>query len=470
MPYTYKDAVIAKLAGAKDSYPGLDAEGYIKALQGAITYDTTSYADVSKMKGEEFKGLHKHFEKSFPLVHQHMTKEVVNDWSLLFFWKGSDPTLKPMLMMSHIDTVPVIPGTEGDWTYGCRSGEFAEGMIWGRGACDTKSQVVAELAACEYLLSKGFSPKRGLYLCFGHDEETMNPYGSKAIADLLASRGVELEFVVDEGGGFIDAEKYGAPGAMIAQVSVFEKGYADISVTATSKGGHSSKPGKHTSLGKVCAAVAAIEKAQFAPALWPPVAKFFKDIAKYITEEPLKSLVAGINQNPQALADYLYENDDLAPLVHTTTAPTMLEGGSPAPNVLTQTVTATINFRTAPSDSTADVLAHCIKAVNDPDVTCKLVRGMEPSKISGYTTYGFKAVEKMVAKFYPSAATVPFIVTGGTDCQYFDGICGTCMRFRPIYDCHIKSNAHTTDEKCSADAFVHCIKAFVWLIENVQEQ
>lgn len=43
-------------------------------------------------------------------------------------------------------------------------------------------------------------PERTLYLAFGHDEEVGGDLGAGAIASLLASRGVTLDFVVDEGG------------------------------------------------------------------------------------------------------------------------------------------------------------------------------------------------------------------------------------------------------------------------------
>ena len=39
-----------------------------------------------------------------------------------------------------------------------------------------------------------------MYLAFGHDEEVGGDLGAGAIARLLASRGVTLDFVVDEGG------------------------------------------------------------------------------------------------------------------------------------------------------------------------------------------------------------------------------------------------------------------------------
>lgn len=39
-----------------------------------------------------------------------------------------------------------------------------------------------------------------MYLAFGHDEEVGGDLGAGAMARLLASRGVTLDFVVDEGG------------------------------------------------------------------------------------------------------------------------------------------------------------------------------------------------------------------------------------------------------------------------------
>lgn len=39
-----------------------------------------------------------------------------------------------------------------------------------------------------------------MYLAFGHDEEVGGDLGAGAMARLLASRGVSLDFVVDEGG------------------------------------------------------------------------------------------------------------------------------------------------------------------------------------------------------------------------------------------------------------------------------
>lgn len=39
-----------------------------------------------------------------------------------------------------------------------------------------------------------------MYLAFGHDEEVGGAFGAKAIAEYLKGQGVQLEFVLDEGG------------------------------------------------------------------------------------------------------------------------------------------------------------------------------------------------------------------------------------------------------------------------------
>jgi carboxypeptidase PM20D1 len=51
--------------------------------------------------------------------------------SYLITWQGSQPGLQPALFISHLDVVPVTPGTEQDWTHPPFSGQIADGFIWG---------------------------------------------------------------------------------------------------------------------------------------------------------------------------------------------------------------------------------------------------------------------------------------------------------------------------------------------------
>lgn len=78
-----------------------------------------------------------------------MEVEKVNTYSLLLTWQGSDPSLDPVLLVSHLDVVPISPGTEGDWTHPPFAGAVADGLVWGRGAIDVKSTVGAILEAVQ---------------------------------------------------------------------------------------------------------------------------------------------------------------------------------------------------------------------------------------------------------------------------------------------------------------------------------
>ena len=228
-------------------YPQLDGEGACRRLSAAIACRTVNGTEGCD---GEFAKLRQLVHDSFPAVSARAVTETVGR-SLLIRIEGRDKSLKPALFMSHLDVVGVEAGTEGDWTYGPFSGEIAQGYIWGRGALDIKCQVFGVLEAAEYLLSRGCSPERDVYLAFGEDEETFNT-GALAMAKLLESRGVQLEFLLDEGGGSIESGAvYCAPGVNVCQIHLAEKGYADLQLTA----GWRQQPVRQLKEGRLAAAV-----------------------------------------------------------------------------------------------------------------------------------------------------------------------------------------------------------------------
>lgn len=119
-----------------------------------------------------------------------MTK--VNTYALLYTWYGSDPSLKPIMLMNHqgkpfslgspslsppkltlrVDVVPVEPRTYSQWQEPPFSGVLKDGWVWGRGSCDDKRGLIGNLASVETLLEADFRPKRTVVLAFGFDEES----------------------------------------------------------------------------------------------------------------------------------------------------------------------------------------------------------------------------------------------------------------------------------------------------------
>src|SRR5438477_947948 len=172
----------------------------------------------------------------------------MNGYGLLYEWTGSDPGLAPVVLLAHQDVVPIEPGTEGRWTEPPFEGRIAAGYVWGRGALDDKGSLVGLLEAVEHLVAAGAKPRHTVYFAFGYDEEVGGRRGAARIAELLASRNVHPEFVLDEGGALATGLITGVA-APVALIGIAEKGYVTVELTAQAEGGHSSMPPRATAVG-----------------------------------------------------------------------------------------------------------------------------------------------------------------------------------------------------------------------------
>lgn len=190
----------AKAQTRQAELPALDDVKLAEHLSSIIRFKTVTANTMEGFDREAFLGLHAWMEQAYPLLHRTLEKEVINEYSLLYHWKGTGSSQKPWLMMAHMDVVPVDERTAGDWAHGAFSGDIADGYVWGRGAIDMKGQLACILESVEHLLAQGFVPQRDIYLAFGHDEESMGTLGAQRIVDTLSERGVRLDFVIDEGG------------------------------------------------------------------------------------------------------------------------------------------------------------------------------------------------------------------------------------------------------------------------------
>ncbi len=469
----------------EEDYPTLDAAGAVERLAEAIRCKTTSYVDTSLIDYGEFDKLHELIRRSFPRVMEAATVEKIG-YSLLITIPGSDPSLAPALLMAHQDVVPVVPGTEADWTHDAFSGHVDDTFVWGRGTLDVKEMVMAELEAAELVLASGKPLRRTLMLAFGEDEECLQQ-GSRAIARTLEGRGIRPEFLIDEGPyTFADGSEYGAPGFRFKPVELGEKGYCDVRVTAHSAGGHSSNPFGGTSLAHVCEAVARIARDPWPVELSPLVGAAFETLAPHVCEEPFRSLVTplpnesiaeAVARNAAEIARACSERKALFPLVTTTVAPTMLEGGSAGSNVMPQTVWAVVNFRLAPGTSSEDVAERCRELVSDLPVEVDIFQQpSEPSSVGAKAVAnpGWEAAREAVAHYYRDPETgnglpvVPTLATGGTDARMYEHICSACLRLGPMLVApeETRRGVHGTDERIDQRAYVQSIRVLARIVET----
>jgi len=444
-------------------YPDLDLAGALARLSAAIRCRTVN----DGASDAAFAALRELMRRSYPAVMAAGIFELVGR-SVLITLPGTDGTLRPALFMSHQDVAPVVPGTEGDWTHPPYAGDIADGYIWGRGALDIKQQVFGVLEAAEYLLSRGGRPARTVYLAFGEDEETYNR-GAQAMSDLLKSRGVTLEFVLDEGETAIGpAAAYGAPGTFMGEINLMEKGYADLELSVKSEGGHSSRPWGGTSLGRLAAAITAVTDASYPAELSPPVRQTFAALAPYITEEPLRTLIRDPDKNAAAIARYCVTVPALFPLVTTTVAPTMIRGGSDACNVLPQNMEAAVNFRIACGHTADEVFARCRAAVGDRGIALRFLQANDPSAVARTDGLGYERLTAALGRYFGPVVYVPTLSVGATDARRYEQICDACLRCSPFVGSReeVARGVHGTDEKLSIRAYAQGIRVLIALLTD----
>lgn len=425
-------------------------------LSKAVQFETISYSEDAIPDSTAFNGFHQFLQETYPLIHEKLTLEKISDYSLLFKWEGSDTSKKPIILMSHQDVVPVDQPTLSDWEAPPFAGKITDTHIIGRGTLDDKSSLMALMESIETLLKESFTPTQTIYLAFGHDEELGGGNGAQKIAAYLKEKGIHAAMTLDEGG--LLAENM-VPGfdKTIAMLNLAEKGYASFNLIVETKGGHSSSPPKDNTLGMLAQAIVDLENNQLPYKLVKPIDYQFEYMG---AEMPFFKKMAFANP-------WLFKGPVLKALnAHTTTAPTIVEGGV-KDNVIPTVGKATINFRILPGETIASVKEHIEKTVGDKVKVELAGFAVDPSPVSGIDSEAFKTLEKTIRSVFPDVVVVPGLIGGGTDARYFYGVSDDVYRFYPIrISPESFSRFHGIDEKISKENYREMVEFSYQMIKK----
>ena len=417
---------------------------------------------------EEFQKLHAYLEASFPQVHAALEREVFAECSLLYRWPGRDASTTPILLMSHLDVVPVPESEEPRWSHDPWGGEIADGYIWGRGALDVKCGVVGMLEAVEHLLKDGFQPECDVYFAFGHDEEIGGKNGNEQIAVALRGRGVRFRFVLDEGGVIVSNAIPGLE-SPLALVAVAEKGYATARLSVElswQERGHSSMPPPQTAVGILAAAVAKVEANPQPASLSGPVGLMFDRIGPHL---PFLQRFAIANRDvlEPLVTSSLSKSRSLNALLRTTTALTVIDGGH-SENSLPGEAEALINFRLKPGDTPEAVLESIQTVIDDDRVQCEL-RG-EPtaaSFVSDHQSADFQRIERVVRQLDSKILVSPGLAVVATDSRHYEGLTENTYRFLPLrLSADDLKRIHGVDERIAVKNYMELVQFFVLLLRD----
>ncbi len=434
--------------GAPPEIPAVDRERVAEDLSLAIAVPTVSLPSGGKT--EHFTELHALLRERFPRVHAKLELEVVGEHSLLFRWRGSDPSRAPIILTAHLDVVPVEPGTEEGWTEPPFSGAHSDGFIWGRGAIDDKLGVIGVLHATERLLEQGFVPGRDVWLAFGHDEEVGGPEGAVRLAARLAEQGVHAELLLDEGGAIVEGMLPGLA-RPIALVGIAEKGMASFELLATGEGGHSSMPRPGGAIARLSRALVRLDEQPMPADLRGPSRAMIDRLTPELGFGP-RLLLANLWLLERPLRWALARNPATDAIMRTTTAPTVLDAGS-ADNVLAAQARAVVNFRILPGDTVQDVELHIRDTIDDDGIAVRCATHCwDPSPTSGTDTAAYASIERAILWTWPDAIVTPSLVVGATDARHYAAVADGVYRFLPMRLAEAdRARLHGTDERIAVD-------------------
>jgi len=437
----------------------------VEHLQELVRIPTVSREDADTTEWTEFTRFVSTLRKLYPLCHSRLERETVLEHSLVFRWSGRAAT-EPTVLLAHYDVVAAPPeGWKRPPFSGELSGKGDEQLIWGRGTLDNKSSVVAILEAVESQLEAGLVPAHDIYLCFGHDEETHGT-GASAIVSLLEKRGVKPVLVLDEGGAIV-SDVFDQVDAPMAVVGVAEKGTATLRLTVDQSGGHASTPPRMPAAVRLAKAIVQLNSRPFPARLTPTGADLLRIVGHHSTGLT-GSLLRNVSWSRALLMPILVrQSDELAAMLRTTQAVTILEGGH-AVNALPERVSAIINVRIAVNSSLDATVKHVTRAIGDSRVRIAVESPGEPSPVSPTTGFAWELLRSTIEKSFPGTIVTPYVQNGATDSRHFTRISRGVYRFTPFAMARdVRDTLHARNERMLVRSYLGGIDFYRALIASL---
>ena len=181
---------------------------------------------------------------------------------------GDAPAL---VLLHHIDVVPADPDY---WTVGPLSGEVRDGVLYGRGAIDTKGLGIAHLAAFLELHRSGAPLDRDVIFMATADEEAGGFFGVGWLVEQRPGLFADVGYVLNEGGVSAVVND-----RVQVAVEVTQKVPYWLRLTAFGQPGHGSRPREATAVTRLVAALDRLRAHEFEARLVPAVDVYFRGLA-----------------------------------------------------------------------------------------------------------------------------------------------------------------------------------------------
>ena len=336
---------------------------------------------------------------------------------LVVVYPGTSKTVKPMLLLGHID---VVVAKREDWTRDPYNLVEEKGYFWGRGTQDMKAMDAIWIDSLIRMHQQGYKPKRTIKLALTCGEETSTAFNG---AGWLAKNKPDLisaEFALNEGGG---GRSDGQGKLVIATLHVGEKTAINYRIEAINAGGHSSAPVRDNAIYELADALIKLRGYDFPVMMTDTTRAYFRTAGKARGDDMGRAMIA-LAANPQDKAALAIVDVDKSyhSMLRTTCVATMLDGGH-ANNALPQRAGANVNCRIFPDVSPDAVRDQLATVIADRRMTVKQTDTRGPTaKPVPLDSRIVVPAEQLLAKYYPGVPLTPMMSTGATDGIFLEAI------------------------------------------------
>lgn len=320
---------------------------------------------------------------------------------------------RPLLLMAHSD---VVPAERANWSVDPFGGIERDGVLYGRGAEDTKDLLAAELAVLVELKRSGVKLKRDIILLAEADEE-VHSGGMRWMVENAWEK-IDAAFAINEGGSITRTKE----GLRVYRIQTAEKIPTRVRLLARGTAGHGAVPRPDNAVVRLARALVRLADAD-QPVLVNPTARTYLKRMSALDGYGWLIPLLGRLENPataqQAANQIRAHEAELDTFLRTTVSPTILRAGQQA-NVIPTAAEAVIDVRRLPEESKEEVLARLRRLVNDPAVEVWPLEGpeMPAAPSSPLDSELYLAMERIIRRNDPKAVVVPYLSRGASDSAF----------------------------------------------------
>ena len=335
--------------------------------------------------------------------------------SVVYRVRGREPASPTLLLMGHLDVVPV---TESGWTVDPFGGEVIDGMVWGRGTVDMLNLTAAMAVAFKpYLTGRRHRPAGDLVYLAVADEEQGGGLGAEWLMNNRPDL-IECDYVLTE----IAYPSVRTTGrAPVHPVKVAEKGPSWRFVRGSGVPSHGSQPyGTENAVVKVAEAITAIARTASPVEITPEWRSFVEGVrwdpgrvTALLDPDRVDDEIELIAVEDPVLARWIHA------CTHLTLSPNMVRGGTKANTVADRAVTD-VDIRLLPGQTEQTVEDHLRKVLGPAYDELDIEEAIHyPAGASIAAGPLWEAIGDAYESLTGSRRIVPVLTPATTDARFF---------------------------------------------------